>query len=286
MAEEKKGIEEKRDEKTQTKTPNNLLANFIQIILPAVGIFAALCYFLGRLRTEAYFYTLGINPNALQFTPEDYMFSSFNLVLTFVVTILLFCNYWNLNRQQTRMFLGFPIGKQSQKIEREKIVGMLIGVGIWISLLFNLFSSFDAAINTTPGFIGINAGIVLGIGITMFDWFGRFIISKKKFDFFDLLLLVILFLGVLPFVSVKIAEKEVKLDIEKFPYSIIIFENSIPANLQKSADSTYQSKPVKLITENNNMTYVMDIENKASGKWQIYAFPSSDIKQIIYTQNH
>jgi len=57
-------------------------------VLPAVGIIAALLYFLGRLRTEAYYQHLGINPYVLNFTTEDYMFSSFNLALMLVVIVI------------------------------------------------------------------------------------------------------------------------------------------------------------------------------------------------------
>ena len=63
-------------------------------IIPAVGVFAGLLVFLGRLYLESYYSYFGIPPSALNLDVQDYAFGSFPVVLFVLVASSGVLIYW------------------------------------------------------------------------------------------------------------------------------------------------------------------------------------------------
>ena len=152
---------------SQPSDSRDSLIKLAQILLPIIGVFAALSYFLGRLYMEAYYYALGITPHVLDFKPEDYMFSSFNLVvMCFTITTWLYI-YWRATRSGTRLIFGFPIPTGQKRPDLIADIFVLINLFLMFGLLtWNLFANKNYGSNT-PGVMGANAGFVIGIGMIL-----------------------------------------------------------------------------------------------------------------------
>lgn len=129
MGDEKDKRQEVQKPKDTTNQRVSLL-RFAQILLPLLGIFAALIYFLGRLRTDAYYYSLGISPFSLTFSTEDYMFSSFNLVIMATVITLWAFYHWETAISGHKLFLGFFINT------KQKLSNLIADIVVMIGFLF------------------------------------------------------------------------------------------------------------------------------------------------------
>jgi len=266
----KKTVEETTERLIQPYEARDSLFRIIQILLPGIGIFAALCYFLGRLRLEAYYSVLGMSPNALDFTPEDYMFSSFNLVVMCLMSFFLFYVYWQWATPGRKLFLGFP--------KNQKIMAIFV-ILLWIVAVFMFIFNIGGYMQ---GFAGLNAGAVIGIGAILFAWLLRISSGRGKESIIGIFLLTLLLFALIPLVTTRLAEMEAKADMVRFPQAVLICDDKLPNGLQSSSSNLTKSTEVKLITTNSGMTYVLKQDDESVDKWQIYAIPEDIIKTIIY----
>ena len=265
----------------QRNDAKDTLLKLVQILLPVAGIFAALSYFLGRLHIEAYYYALGITPHVLDFKPEDYMFSSFNLVIMCLTISVWLYMYWSWAKPGRRLILGFPIAKGPRK-EMINDIFMLLNLFVfWGLLIWNILSTKGVGF-ALPGFMGLNAGFIIAIGVIIYAWFMQTFAGAKRLGFLGVVLIVILLLALIPSLTARLAQIQAKADIERFPQTVLICEDNLPSELQSSPSTPTKSSEVKLIITNNGMTYVLKQDGESTDEWQIYAIQDDDIKQIIY----
>ena len=292
----------------------------VKTVLPAIGIFTALLYFLGRVRTEAYYYYLGINPSVLQFGTEDYMFLSFNMVMmllaligivlarqyfkskleepktvlvvivTFFIFVLLFytntLNYTNTIRNLTEVF---PLS----------VVALFQGVILGIAFVFlfvlynNLFGIMNKVIEGIASYsyklqTKIRLLRVINLVIYKINYYGKKVTILMLPIRGYLLALVIIFLlsvslGTIPKLAENWGEQEAKYDLENnLPDTIIYSNKDLPIELREKPEVTTKSKEVKLVTTNNGMTYVIDRDDKIADRWRVFTIPEENISQIVY----
>ena len=67
-------------------------------IIPALGVFAGLVTFLGRLYLQSYYSYFGIPPSALELEVQDYAFGSFPLILFVLMVTVSVTIYWLINK--------------------------------------------------------------------------------------------------------------------------------------------------------------------------------------------
>jgi len=254
------------------------LIKLAQILLPIVGIFAALTYFLGRLHIESYYYALGITPHVLDFKTEDYMFSSFNLVIMCLTISIWLYMYWGWAKSGRRLILGFPVEKGSIATD---IFMLIMLLAVWGLSMRNMLFTEGVGFSI-PGFMGLNAGFVIGIGMILLISLLQWIVRSNKLDFVKLVLVLLVFIAWTPSITDRLAEIEAKADIEKFPQVVLMCEDELPNQLQSSLSTPTKSLEVKLVITNNGMTYVMKQDSESANEWQMYAIREDDIKQIIY----
>lgn len=255
-----------------------------QLLLAGVGIFAALCYFLGRLHVEAYYYALGITPHVLRFKPEDYMFSSFNLVIMCLFVCYWLYTYYGYIKAGERLLFGFPIFRSSNKLGLVKnILMMILGFVFTVSIFLNIYLQKSIGANV-PGLLGFSVGFSVGVAAIFCFWFLDTFFSGgvKKAAFVGFFIIGLTLLAWLPSIATTLAKIEVKSDIEKFPKAVLICQNALNPQLQSSPQNPRESMEVKVITNNNGMTYVLKQESESTNDWQVYAIHENDIKQIIY----
>jgi len=161
MAEEEK--------KSSEKKPADGPYRFLRLALSGIIVFAALSYVLGRFRTEAYYNALGISPGLLSFSPEDYMFSSVNLVIICAIVSFFLYVYYSATVRGARMFLAFPLYPDPKnKQERiTDIAGITACIAFTVYILVN-FYSYKVSSIYAPGLIGIAVGGSVGVSIILF----------------------------------------------------------------------------------------------------------------------
>jgi hypothetical protein len=254
------------------------LIKLAQILLPIAGLFTALSYFLGRLHIESYYYTLGITPHVLVFKAEDYMFSSFNLVIMCLNMSVWLYLYWRLAKPGRRLVLGFPVDKSSVA---QDIFMLIMILSFWVFCIWNMFFTEGLAFSL-PGFMGLNAGFVIGIGMIIFISLLQWIFRSKTLSFVTLTIVLLALLAFTPSITDRLAEIEAKSDIESFPTVTIVGESELPIQLQSSLSRPEESIEVQLVMTNNGMTYLLKQDNEITDKWEIYAIPAENIEQITY----
>ena len=279
MAEEKgKRRAQKLDKAIETR---DRFFQMAQLLVPLLGIFTALSYFLGRLRVEAYYYALGITPHVLDFKTEDYMFSSFNLVIMCLSVSTWLYMYWRWARPRRRLVLGFPIAKGPGKERLNDILMLINLLLIWGFSIWNMFSDKGVGF-ATPGIGGLNAGLVIGIAVIIYAWLMQRIARSKELGYTGIVLIAILLLAWMPSITARLAMLEAKTDLDKFPKAFIVCDGALPTQLQLSPSNPNESMEVKLVITNNGMTYVLRQDDDLDDKWQIFAIPEKNINHIVY----
>ena len=273
--------------KEAVKQPNHphetgySLIRLTQILVPVIGVFAALCYFLGRLQIEAYYYALGITPHVLHFTPEDYMFSSLNLVIICASVSYWLYTYYSHKKAGEKMLFGFPTFQGSSKSDIINNIFMIVLALVFtVSTFLNIYLEKGVGANV-PGFLGLSVGFAIGIVVILYLWLLETIYGKRA-TYVGLVIVGLLLLAGLPSIASNLAKIEAKSDIEKFPNAVLICEDVLNPQLQSSPQNPRASTEVKVITTNNGMTYVLKQDSESTNEWQIYAIREDDIKQVIY----
>lgn len=274
----------------------------LRILLPAIGVFGALCYFLGRLYVGSYYYALGMTPGLLQFSAEDYMFSSFELVL--MCGILVFYLLW---------FYRLPIpllGPRWRKLDYWTYVAILIallavsGIGTWLI--------WTAQVSPRgPGVMGLGAGLIVAFGAASIVTLLRNVAVKlirnarvlSSVDrYLSVVVAILLFVVVVPNLARGLAQIEAWGDVANFPPVELLCTDQLPSELRKSSTSEGESVRVGLILSNEGMTYVLRIEDgpaldldgderldeevdeegQTRLEWKIYALPQASIQRITF----
>jgi hypothetical protein len=252
---------EKHKEKTK-ETYLNQIQKLLPI-LPIVGIFSVLCYVLGRLHIESYYYNLGINPNTLVFKTDDFMFSSYNLVIMCIVISLMLFAYW----------VG---SKRKGKIKGNK---WILFITIFVLFLFSGWILFSNNILQFANGSGLIAGIFFGIFLILYALFLQILPGKKIPESAIIIVLVIILLVLLPIITDRLALVQAINDkLSKFPITTIICKSELPIQLQSSSPNSTNIIEGQLIITNNNMTYVLQPDNT------VYAIPVESIKDIKFTK--
>jgi hypothetical protein len=282
----------KKIEKTTNLTPpvdgsNNSvlgkLSDLLKTIVASIAIFTALFYFLGRLRTEAYYNALGINPSALQFSTTDYMFSSFDLVIMCLTVFILVYAYIKSKSKINRSVLLFPTatnelkedqGRKAQSL-KEKFNPILIYI-LWIGALYGFFVS--STISSI--LIGVTAGYIIGVPSLLLLYQTQKTSHNEQLNIPVLLYISLISIAAIPFMTNRLGQIEARENISLFPNVIITFKTICSPQIQELGTPT-QSKTLKMITINNNTIYALDQSN-STDVWQIYTIPANDTAQIIY----
>ncbi|HEX9976898.1 MAG TPA: hypothetical protein VGA82_06565 [Dehalococcoidales bacterium] len=269
------------EEKDKPQKSKEDFFKLAQLLLAGVGIFAALCYFLGRLHIEAYYYALGITPHVLHFAPEDYMFSSFDLIIMCLFICFWLYMYYGFIKTGEKLLFGFPIFRSSTKLGLvNNILMMVLTFFLAVSTFLNIYLGKSIGSNV-PGLIGLSIGFSIGVVAILFLWCLEIFWGKRAI-YLEFCVIGLMLLAYLPYTVTFVAKTQAKSDIEKFPQAVLICEDVLPSQLQSSLDTPERSTEVKIITTNNGMTYILQQNSKSTNEWQIYAIPQDDIKQIIY----
>lgn len=259
----------------QNKTEDK--SNFpeiLKMLLGAIGVFAALCYFLGRLYVEHYYYALGITPNVLSLGTNDYMFSSFNLIIMSLMISIWLYMYW--------------LHSKSGKTMDNKNYWILFA--LFILAAASLFYSPRYTVSyLTIGFSAVISGFFYGLLLYMLAMYLQSSVKKQPKDtgkqpknsitsrIVIVILVVLFFFILLPMVTDSLASTQAKCDMTKFPIVTVICKDELPAQLQASSSNVPNIVEGQLMITNNGMTYVLQSDNVT-----VYAIPVDSIKDIIY----
>ena len=255
------------------------ILTLVKTFLPAIGVFGALCYFLGRSYVESYYAALGIEPDVLTFTNNDYMISSFNMVIMCLVYTVLFYMYWQWYIKVGE--LGREPGDKEIPYIRVSVVAAIWLASVAYVLLFHLNRDLY-----WTGISGLATGLLFGSVFII----PAFCVEPRAAATIRTTLVVIIFAFVvvifsfMPHVTKDLAEVQANSEMEKFAPVNIISSVELPPRLRKSAASPYESREVGMVITNNEMTYVMLDEGKA-GEWHVYAIPVDNIEHIIYVHD-
>lgn len=274
--------EERQAEKAGKRSTGSSL-RLIESLLAGIGLFAGLCYFLGRLRTIAYYYALGISPNTLSFSPEDYMFSSFSLVLMCAFACWWLYQYYDAYRKGERLLRVFPAYQEpSSRIERVINILWVIAILTFVTaVLVDLYRETGWGGIRFPGFMGISVGAALGIVVILALRFFEYIFGKRHSQVI-IIVGVMMIITALPWVTTKMASIEAKTDMQQFPKAVLICNDVLDPHLQSSPQNPRESIEIGVITRNNGMLYVLRQDDKSVDEWQIYGLHEDDITTIIY----
>jgi flagellar biogenesis protein FliO len=268
-------IKTTKDTTTAKKTPVDWAV--ILKIIPALGFVTALLYFLGRLRTESYYKSFGVNPTALSFKPEDYMFSSLDLIILISIILLLGWPAWQKRTSKGKnvFFYGVPVRKGASP--KDKIVAIMAVLVTPVTTLLILFIIKPTGMGS--GIVGLLFGFSSGPLVFLLL---SHLSANTKARVWTLLYLAIIFLAYLPFITEKMTELEARSDLEDLPKAVIITKDELPENLRAQLLIPNMSKEVQVIISNNGMLYVLAPEDSTEDTRQTYAIPDESIKQIIY----
>jgi len=263
-------VEEKKEEKSFFET--------IQPFLASVALFAALCYFLGRLYADAYYHNLGMTTNVLTFSTYDYMFFSSNLVvMCLVLSIFIYIFWW--------------FYKSGEKINKKWLITFFFVFflcSLYILLCIISPQYYFAGIS---GFIfGLIYGLYLFIMYNCGLEFALFLKSKKSAKkkkisktYKQLLspktitiIISILFFLTLFSTTEILGAIQARSDIYRFPKVAVICKDELPIQLQSSSSNYTNILEGQLIITNNGITYILQPDNS------VYAIPTDSIEDIKY----
>jgi hypothetical protein len=270
------------------------LIKILEILLGAGGLLSALLYFLGRLHIESYYYSLGISPSVLNFNLNDYMFSSFELVIMCVFVIILVFGYWFWATPQAILYLGFPFRDKKVELEKlnsikeqkmflkrirvqETIIHLIYIIGFLFFLWLFLANFGTIPIIDSKGCMGFYAGYVIGISIIFIAWKAG--IRRGGTTQALRMVLVILFLIViLPITTNSLAQKESQRDVDVvFPVVKIIYENELSSDLRDPSFGITNIIEGELVIANSGKFYILQSDNIS-----ITAIQSENIKEMTY----
>jgi len=286
MAEEGEKSQPRKGElnKSNKKKPMDGPYRFPMAALANIGVFATLSYVLGRLRTEAYYNALGMAPGALSFGPEHYMFSSVNLVIICGIVTFFLHRYYIAVVRGERMFLAFPL-YPDPKNKGEKMIDISMIVFLLAFTVYTLLALYSGKglVVYAAGALGVTVGIAIGIAAILLISFIRWLVGPRQ-PYTIFLVGALLIIGWLPSISANLAKMEAKTDMQTFPKAILICENALSLQLQDSPRSPQKSTEVRVITTNNDMTYVLKQDVDADDEWQVYGIQNSNIETIIFAE--
>jgi hypothetical protein len=267
-----------KSETDQTLKTKLQLKEMVGLFLGGIGVFSALLYFLGRLYIESYYYALGITPHVLSFSTNDYMFSSFDLVIMCALVAICLFLYWNWAKPGKQLLFGFPVDEEKRHFDTINIrflfVGMIFGYWAVLSKEFLLNGNFGFGIS---GAVGISAGIIMGIGVLLFAWIMRVSSGQGIKSILYLVVLIIFIFSLLPFMTTRLAEIQAKQDKDnKFPVVTVICKDELPIKLLSSSSNSTNIVEGQLIITNNAITYVLQSDNS------VLALPVDSIENIKY----
>jgi FlaA1/EpsC-like NDP-sugar epimerase len=273
-------------EKEKKSSENNGRYKVVELALSGTALFAAIAYVLGRLYKEAYYNALGIAPGLLSLGPNDYMFSSINLIIICVMASLYLYLYYYATVRGVSMFFWLP-SYSGPRSRTEKII--LYTLVIIISLIFAvtiLVGLYSGWLIYLPGLTGVAIGMAVGISMLLYIRFVLWLSGRKSpalpyFIIIGLLLLV----AWLPSISSNLAKIEAITDTQTFPKAVIISQNALSPQLQSSPQSQNESVEVSIITTNNDMTYVLKEDVDSDERWEVYRIQNRNIETIIFAVN-
>jgi hypothetical protein len=268
------------EEEKKDKTGWGAILQIIQTLVPALGVFGALCYFLGRLYIDSYYYALGISPKVLTFTPNDYMFSSFNSVIMCLVFSVLFYIYWEwfITAEKARKK---PFAEYAKR--QVEILLFLVGIFLASAMYYIVFLAWPRAYIT--GISGLCTGLGLGIVIIAINIIintkseqtgkrmkpertknGLYILIDKKPEpagkgsfILQLLISVIVIFSLMPLVAENLAKAQAKSDLKKFPVVEVITSSDLPGRLQDGSTNCTNSVSGRLIIADEKTVYLSSL---------------------------
>lgn len=273
MAEDKQGKTAEPAKKTIDQPDNNQgnrdgILNIIKTFLPAIGVFAALIYFFGRLYIEEYYYALGISPDVLTFSTEDYMFSSFNVVIMCLVFSILFYLCWGgILFTQIKEEKGFAF-----VVSRRPTTFLFIVLAWFLGIIYYLYFHFSPDLYVT-GLSGLATGLVYGVGLIMVVVIIRAITKyiDEKYFIFQWVIGVILAFSIMPWITTDLASAQAKSDEYGFHDVRIISKENLHCQMQSATSNLTDCFDGKLIITNNGVTYVVKM---------IEAPPNTDCRTV------
>jgi len=282
--------------------------------LSVSGVFTALvifAYIFGSIYIYRYYGFFGIPRGAMSFAVQDYMSHSlFPLILAFQIGI--WAELLRYNIKNNRLF-GFDLD-EIEKVEKDlKAKGNKSFLAIMKAIyrenpnetIMNIFMSFFTIgfalfwiiwvllqyINQKP-LAGTVVVIIFSFSIGVLFFFStqllKFSFSKVYKDFSlaqfassiaTIAIYFIITIGIM-------AEMQACYDTTKLTKSVVAYKTELPIELQYSSSTKNLSKPLRIITINNNRLYVyLDEGFQAGGNVKlnsVYSINYSDVEYFKY----
>jgi len=90
------------------------------------------------------------------------------------------------------------------------------------------------------------------------------------------------YLAPFPSIAGTLARVEAKANMQTFAKAVLICEDALGPQLQSSQQSPNESVQVRIITTNNDMTYVLKQDVDSADEWQTYGIQNDNIETIIF----
>ena len=263
------------------------ILDIVKTFLPAIGVFAALIYFFGRLYVEEYYYALGISPDVLTFTMEDYMFSSFNVVVMCLVFSILFYLCWGgilfeqiKGEEAKAKAKEEAIAKAKAEAKEEakaiakakakvKAAVVLIVIRNPITLIFILLAWLLGLIyyvyfhvfpdSYVTGLSGLATGLMYGllpVGLVIGIRAAARYMNEGVFRLQWVLAVIVTF-SIMPWITADLASAQARSDEYGFHDVRVISRENLHCQMQSATSNLTDCFDGKLIITNNGMTYVM-----------------------------
>ena len=266
---------------------------WISYIAAPIAVGTALVYFLGRLYLEGYYEYFGIAPGVLSFSTQDYMFSSFPILMMVIGTIPgLFQAYVSLTQWQ-------PFSVDITKPWRLRWIDVF-----WITFLtavsayitYSLFAKTFLPF-TIPALTGLLVGLAIGFLFIPTTWLFQILCvenwwsrdTKVTAGTYHIIMLVLYLFSFMPFLAGGLAEGVAMAKLERLP-QVTIACDQLPTDLQPLAEGEGQCIAAKLVLVNNGWVYFFNESNGKSSnghsqledRGRVYSIKVSDTKYIIY----
>lgn len=251
------------DAKEKNDDGRTSLFDVVKVILGSFSVFTALSYILGRSFSLSYYYTIGINPNVLSFSAEDYMFFSYDIVVMCLVVIGCIYIYWHFRKSDEF------IRTLSQNTTR-----------ITFSIIFVICMIYEYLLIFYPGLYLRNiSGFIIGLSLGILSLF--YLGMSKKIFRILLILIIIMFIIFLPGITKTLAQIEATNMIDNYPKVSVVYQDPLSAQSNNTSEKLIGIIDGRLIITNNGNTYILKSEN-VTDNWQVYAIPVDSIKEIVY----
>ena len=282
----------------QETMSNGEMPKILRYIFGGAGLIiiaGGTAYFFGRIYLDAYYGWFGISEGVLFFSPYEYMYHSFPVLMMLIGVIAwipVFYRLWKKG-EYTLIDTTRPLRQQIGSVVAEGgnlVLSIIVILGFFI---FNVKAVWGSMAYT---------GLIIGF-FGMFLFRSLFIFFIWSWDTLKtreeraanvnirMATFLVLLLVILPVLTGKLGEIGAISEFENRAQVTVVADN-LPVELQPVQSGEVQSSNIKMLIVNNDIAYVFkstvdDINTGSSRRvfnGKVYAIKLSDIKYLIYSK--